>query len=119
MRSGQIVQKKKHVSNEDLEDTGTSPITPSEAVASNECHVIEDNALPTNLASPVHNQRHIQSSENRASTHCDVLQSGIGGIHKEVNASVQGKASINTHDPLINFLQEIAAHPVPSFLTRQ
>jgi hypothetical protein len=49
------VEKEKNVSNEDLEDMETSPATFGEAVASEERHVVKDNALPTNPALPFFN----------------------------------------------------------------
>jgi hypothetical protein len=55
LHGGQEVEKEKNVSNEDLEDMETSPATFGEAVASEERHVVKDNALPTNPALPFFN----------------------------------------------------------------
>jgi hypothetical protein len=113
------VEKEKHVSSKDLEDIGTSSAALCEAVASEERHMVEDDVLPTNPTSPLHNQCHIQSSENQNFTHCHMLSSGMDGIHVEGNAPIPGMGSINTYNPPCVGLQEVATHPVTSSLIRQ
>jgi hypothetical protein len=51
LHGGQEVEKEKHVPNEDLKDTRTSP---TKAVALKDCYLNEDDVLPTNLASSLH-----------------------------------------------------------------
>jgi hypothetical protein len=42
LHGGQYVEKDKHVLDEDLEDTGTSPAAPGKVVATEEHHVVEE-----------------------------------------------------------------------------
>ena len=53
------MEKEKHISNEDLEDIETSMATFGKAVASEELHVVKNNALPTNPAFLFFNQGHV------------------------------------------------------------
>jgi hypothetical protein len=116
LHGGQQVEKTKHVSNKDLEDMETSPAALGKAISIEECHVVGDNVLPTNSAFSLYNQRHVQSGENRASTHCDVLSSRMDGVHVKVHALVPGVGSIKMHDPPLVGLQEVAAFLVASAL---
>jgi hypothetical protein len=97
----------------------TSSTAPGKAVAIKERHVVGNDVLPTNIASFLYNQRHVQSSEKRAPAHCDVLLSRMDGVYVEVNASILGMGSIDTHDPPLAGIQEVAAHSVASALIRQ
>jgi hypothetical protein len=89
------VENEKHVPDKDLEDRATSPAAPSKAVATEEHDVVGDNVLSTNLAFPYHNQCHVQSDDNRAFAHCNVLPSTMDGVH----TPILGVGSINMHDP--------------------
>lgn len=113
------MEKEKHVSSEDLEDIRTSLAALCEALASEEGHMVEDNALPTSPTSFLHNRCHIQSSENQNFIHCHMLSSGMDGIHVEGNAPIPSMGSINTYDPPCTSLQEVPTHPMTSSLTRQ
>jgi hypothetical protein len=62
----QEVDKKNEIHDSDLKDTGTSPATPDKVAASEERHAVQENALPTIPASPLHNHSRVQSSEKRA-----------------------------------------------------
>jgi hypothetical protein len=84
----------------------TSSTAPGKAVAIKERHVVGNDVLPTNIASFLYNQRHVQSSE-------------MDGVYVEVNASILGMGSIDTHDPPLAGIQEVAAHSVASALIRQ
>jgi hypothetical protein len=119
LRGGQQMVKNKHVPNEDLEDMVTSSVAPGKAVAIKERHVVGNDVLPTNIASLFYNQHHVQSNENGAPAHCDVLLSRMDGVYAEVNASMLGMESIDTHDPPLAGVQEVVAHSVASALTRQ
>jgi hypothetical protein len=102
LHGGHQVEKDNHVPNDDLIDARTSPATPGEAMATKEHHVVENNVLSTYPASPLYNQCYVQSGENRAPAHCNVLPS----------APVLGVGSINMYDPPRTGLQKVSAHPV-------
>jgi hypothetical protein len=68
-------------------------------VASEECPVSNNDAPPTNPASPLHNKCPIQANDDRGPTHSVVLPSGIGGIDTKGNAPIGSVENINTLDP--------------------
>jgi hypothetical protein len=96
-----------------LQDIGTSPTTPGETVASEEHPMPENDAPPINQASPLHNERLIQSTNDRGPTHCIVLPSGIDGIDTERNAHVPSVENINMLDAALVSIREVATHPMP------
>ena len=113
------MEKAKHDFNKDLEDMKTSPATLRKAISIEECHVVGNDVLPTDLAFSLYNQRHVQSSENRASTHCNVLFSRMDGVHVKVHASIPSGDCIKMHDPPLIGLQEVATHSVALALIQQ
>jgi hypothetical protein len=86
-------------------------------VASEEWCVVQGNAPPTTLASPLHNYRHVQAGGSRVPAEYDVLENGMHGIHEEVNTSIQGHRTINTQDPAGAYVQEATSHPTASSRT--
>jgi hypothetical protein len=58
------VGNKTEVFNKDLQDTGTSPVAPGKKVAFEERHVCDNNAPPTNPASPLHNESPVQTTND-------------------------------------------------------
>jgi hypothetical protein len=63
---GQEVDKENEVPDTDLKDTRTSLASPKNVAASEERRVVQENALPTIPASPLHNHRRVQAGEDRA-----------------------------------------------------
>jgi hypothetical protein len=88
-------------------------------VASKECPVPNNDALPIIQASPLHNERHVQTIDDRGLAHCVVLPSGIDGVDTERNTPVPGVENINTLDAPLVGVQEVATHPMPPFQPRQ
>ena len=94
---------------------GTSLAAPSEVVATEEHHVVWGNVLPINPTSSLYNESHVQFGENRAPTHCNVLLSGMDGVHLEVNAHVLGVTSIN---PLPKLLKSKACAKIGGLMKK-
>jgi hypothetical protein len=88
-------------------------------MASEERPVLDNDALPINPASPLHNKRPVQTADNRGPAHCIVLPSGIDGVDMEGNASILVIKNINTLDAPLVGVQDVATHPVPPSQPRQ
>jgi hypothetical protein len=71
----------------------------------------DNDVPPINRASPFHNERLVQSIDDRGSTHCVVLLSEIDGVHTEGNAPAPGMENINMLDAAPLSIREIAIHP--------
>jgi hypothetical protein len=105
--------------NDELQDIGTSPMTPGDTMASEE-HPIHDNDVPCiNQASPLRNERLVQGTDGRGPAHCVVLPSGIDGVDTEGNAPVPTVENINTLNAVPVSIQEVATHPMPPSQPRQ
>jgi hypothetical protein len=107
------VENQTQVPNDEFQDTGTSPTAPGETVASEKCLMLDNDALPINRASSCHNERLVQSIDDRGPIHCVVLLSGIDGIDTKGSAPVPGVENINMLDAALVSIREVAIHPMP------
>jgi hypothetical protein len=64
LHGGQEVDNQTEVPNDELQDTGTSPIAPGEMMASEERPMHDNDAPPINRASSLHNERLVQSTDD-------------------------------------------------------
>ena len=62
------MDKENEVCDVDLENTGTSLVSPKNVAAFEERPVVQENVPPTIPTSPLHNYRRIQAGEDRAPT---------------------------------------------------
>jgi hypothetical protein len=81
--------------------------------------VPDNDTPPINPTSPLHNERPIQTIDDRDPAHCVVLPSGIDGVDTEGNALVPGMENINMLNVAPVGVQEVATHPMPPSQPRQ
>jgi hypothetical protein len=60
-------------------------VVPTKVVATEEHHVVGDNVLPTNQASSLYKESHVQATANRAYVPCNMLLCTIDGAQVEEN----------------------------------
>jgi hypothetical protein len=113
LHGGQQVDNQTQVPNDELQDTKTSPTIPGETMASEECPMHDNDAPPINQASLLHNERLVQSTDDRGLAHCVVLPSKINGVDTEGIAPVPTVENINTLNAAPVGIQEVATHPMP------
>jgi hypothetical protein len=119
LHGGEEVDNQTQVPNDELQDTGTSPTILGKTMASEERPMHDNDAPPINQASPLYNERLIQSTDDRGPAHCVVLPSGIDGVDTEGNAHVPTVENINTLNAAPVGIQEVATHPMPPSQPRQ
>jgi hypothetical protein len=100
-------------SNDELQDIGTSPTVLGDTMASEECPMHDNDVPPINQASPLHNERLVQGTDDRGPTHCIVLPSGTDGVDTEGNAPIPSVENINTLNGALFGIQEVATYPMP------
>jgi hypothetical protein len=88
----------------------TSLVVPAKAVAIKMHHVVGDNVIPTNPASSLHKQNHVQSGANRTPVPFIMLPCTMDGVHAEENTHVSGVEIINKHDISHASLLKVAIH---------
>jgi hypothetical protein len=74
--------------NDELQDTGTSPTTSGNMMASKKRPMHDNDVPPTNPVSPSRNELLVQGTNGRGPTHCVLLPSRIDGVDTEGNAPV-------------------------------
>jgi hypothetical protein len=113
LHGGQEVDNQTQDPNDELQDTGTSPTTPGDTMASEE-RPMHDNDVPLiNQASPLRNECLVQGTNGRGPAHCVVLPSGIDGVDTEGNAPIPTVENINILNVAPVSIQEVATHPMP------
>jgi hypothetical protein len=115
----QEVDNQTQVPNDELQDIGTSPTAPGEMVTSEERPMLDNDAPSINRASPFHNERLVQTTDDRGPTHYVVLPSGVDGVDTEGNTPVPGVENINTLDAAPVSIREVATHLMPPSQPRQ
>ena len=81
--------------NDELQDTGTSPIALDDMMASKECPMHDNDVPPINLVSSSHNELIVKGIDGGGPTHCVVLPSRTDGVDTEGNAPVPTLENIN------------------------
>jgi hypothetical protein len=119
LHGGQEVDNQTQDPNDDLQDTETSPTAPGNMMASKERPMHDNDVPPINQASPLHNKRLVQGTNDQGPAHCVVLPSGIDGVDTEGNAHVPTVENINTLNAAPVGIQEVATHPMPPSQPRQ
>jgi hypothetical protein len=119
LHGGQEVDNQTQDPNDDLQDTETSPTAPGNMMASKERPMHDNDVPPINQASPLHNKRLVQGTNDQGPAHCVVLPSGIDGVDTEGNALVMSVENINTLNAAPVGIQEVATHPMPPFQPRK
>jgi hypothetical protein len=79
----------------------------------------DNDVTPINQASPLHNERLVQGTDDRGPAHCVVLPSGIDGVDTEGNVLVPSMEKINTLNAAPVGIQEVSTHPMPPSQLRQ
>jgi hypothetical protein len=119
LHGGQEVDSHTEDPNDELQDTGTSPTTPGDTMASKERPMHHNDVPLINQASPLRNERLVQGTDGRGPTHCVVLPSGIDRVDTEGNAPVPTVEKINTLNAAPIGIQEVVTHPMPPSQLRQ
>jgi hypothetical protein len=104
--------------NDELQDTGTSPIAPGNMMASEERPMHDNDVLLISQASPLRNEHLVQRTDGRGPTYCVVLPSRIDGVDTEGNAPVPTVENIHMLNAAPVGLQVVATHPMPPFQPR-
>jgi hypothetical protein len=105
--------------NDELQDTGTSPTTPGDTMASEERPMHDNDVLPINPVSPSRNELLIQGTDGGGPAHCVMLPSGIDGVDTKRNALIPTLENINTLNVAPIGIQEVATHLMPPSQPRQ
>jgi hypothetical protein len=101
---GQEVDNQTQDPNDELQDTGTSPTTLDDMMASEERPMHDNDVPPTNPVSPSRNELLVQGTNGGGPTHCVLLPSLE--IINMLNAAPIG-------------IQEVATNPMPPSQPRQ
>jgi hypothetical protein len=112
LHGGQQVDNQIQVPNDELQDIGTSLTVPGKTMASEERPMRDNDVLPINQASPLHNERLVQSIDDRGPAYCVVLLSGIDRVDTKGNAHVPSVENFNTLNAAPVSIQEVATHPM-------
>jgi hypothetical protein len=113
LHGGQDVDNQTQESNDELQDTKTSPTAPGDTMAFEERPIHDNDVPPINLVSPSRNELLVQGIDGGGPAHCVVLPSGIDGVDTEGNAPVPTLENINTFNVAPVGIQEVAIHPMP------
>ena len=99
--------------NDELQDSGTSPIILGDTMASEERPMHDNDVPPINPVSHSCNELIVQGIDGGGPVHCMLLPSGIDGIDMEGNAPVPTLENISMLNAAAVGIQEDANHPMP------
>jgi hypothetical protein len=116
---GQEVDNQTQDHNDELQDTGTSPTTSGDMMASEERPMHDNDVPPTNPVSPSPNELLVQGTDGGGPTHCVLLPSGIDEVDTEGNAPIPTLEIINMLNTAPIGIQEVATNPMPPSQPRQ
>jgi hypothetical protein len=119
LHGGQEVDNQTQDPNDELQDTGTSPIASGDMMASEERPMHDNDVPPTNPVSPSRNELLVQGTDGGGPPHCMLFPSGIDGVDTEGNAPVPTLEIINMLNAAPVGIQEVATNPMLPCQPRQ